>query len=96
VWAQDRACTEGMGAIMDRTQEHLASSDLPVIKMRRLLIRVARQLEAAGTEPPGVRTVPRVAAIPTGLYQRDLPWEQVAAAVTEQIRPDERKLQCRQ
>jgi hypothetical protein len=66
VWAQDRACTEGMGAIMDRTQEHLASSDLPVIKMRRLLIRVARQLEAAGTEPPGVRTVPRVAAIPTG------------------------------
>jgi hypothetical protein len=41
VWAQDRACTEAMGAIIDRTQEHLASSDLPVIKMRRLLIRVA-------------------------------------------------------
>jgi hypothetical protein len=31
--------------------------------------------------------VPRVAAIPTGLYQRDLPWEQVAAAVTDQIKP---------
>jgi phthalate 4,5-dioxygenase oxygenase subunit len=88
VWAQDRACTEGMGAIMDRRQEHLASSDLPVIKMRRLLIRVARQLKAAGTEPPGVRTVPRVAAIPTGLYQRDLPWEQVAAAVADQIKPE--------
>ena len=36
----------------DGTQEHLASSDLPVIKMRRLLIRVARQLEAAGPSRP--------------------------------------------
>jgi phthalate 4,5-dioxygenase len=88
VWAQDRACTEGMGAIMDRTQEHLASSDLPVIQMRRLLIRAARQLERAGTEPPGVRTVPRVAAIPTGIYERSQPWAQVAAAVADQIRPD--------
>jgi hypothetical protein len=56
--------------------------------MRRLLIRVARRLERAGTEPPGVRAVPRVAAIPTGLYERSQPWEQVAAAVADQIRPD--------
>jgi phenylpropionate dioxygenase-like ring-hydroxylating dioxygenase large terminal subunit len=88
VWAQDRACTEGMGAIIDRTQEHLASSDLPVIQMRRILIRAARRLSQAGDEPPGTRTAPRIAAIPTGVYPRSLTWEQVAASIAEQLRPE--------
>src|SRR5439155_902058 len=32
IWAQDRACTEGMGAIMDRTQEHLVASDATLVQ----------------------------------------------------------------
>jgi phthalate 4,5-dioxygenase len=87
VWAQDRACTEGMGAIMDRSREHLGSSDLPVIQMRRMLMRSARELRRADAEPPGVRTGPTVAAIPTAVYRRTLTWDEVADAVGDQIWP---------
>ncbi|HEY2593415.1 MAG TPA: Rieske 2Fe-2S domain-containing protein [Chloroflexota bacterium] len=47
---QDRAIQETMGPIYDRTQEHLGSADAAIIMMRRLLTRLAQQLEA-GTEP---------------------------------------------
>jgi nitrite reductase/ring-hydroxylating ferredoxin subunit len=47
---QDMACQESMGAIYDRTREHLGSSDTAVIAMRRQLLGLARQLEA-GVEP---------------------------------------------
>jgi phthalate 4,5-dioxygenase len=42
---QDRAMTEGMGYVCDRTQEHLGTSDLAVIAMRRILERHAQQLQ---------------------------------------------------
>jgi phenylpropionate dioxygenase-like ring-hydroxylating dioxygenase large terminal subunit len=42
---QDRAMTEGMGYVCDRSQEHLGTSDLAVIAMRRLLERLARDLQ---------------------------------------------------
>jgi phenylpropionate dioxygenase-like ring-hydroxylating dioxygenase large terminal subunit len=47
---QDRAIQETMGPIYDRTQEHLGSSDAAIILMRRLLMRLAQQLEE-GQEP---------------------------------------------
>lgn len=47
---QDMAVTESMGAICDRTREHLAPADVGMIRMRSMLIRQARQL-AAGIEP---------------------------------------------
>jgi phenylpropionate dioxygenase-like ring-hydroxylating dioxygenase large terminal subunit len=47
---QDRAMTEGMGATMDRTQEHLGSADLAIIAVRRRLIALAHDLEQ-GTAP---------------------------------------------
>jgi phthalate 4,5-dioxygenase len=47
---QDRAMTEGMGYICDRTQEHLGTSDLAVIAARRVLEKRARDLEK-GVEP---------------------------------------------
>jgi len=47
---QDRAIQETMGPIYDRTQEHLGSADAAIIMMRRLLMRLARQLEE-GQEP---------------------------------------------
>ena len=52
--AQDAAMTESAGAIVDRSLEHLGTSDTAIIKMRRLLIDSARNLEN-GIEPPGGR-----------------------------------------
>ena len=49
--AQDLAAQEGMGRIVDRTEEHLGSSDSAIIRVRRALIRAARDL-MEGTEPP--------------------------------------------
>jgi hypothetical protein len=47
---QDRAIQETMGPIYDRTQEHLGSADAAIIMMRRVLMRLAKQLEE-GQEP---------------------------------------------
>lgn len=47
---QDAAMTEGMGALVDRTVEHLGTSDTAVIALRRRLIKDARDLEN-GVEP---------------------------------------------
>jgi len=50
---QDGAMQESMGAIVDRTREHLGASDAAIVRMRRRLINAARELEA-GQIPPGV------------------------------------------
>jgi phenylpropionate dioxygenase-like ring-hydroxylating dioxygenase large terminal subunit len=47
---QDRGIQETMGAIYDRTKEHLGSADTAIIMMRRLLMKLARDLEG-GAEP---------------------------------------------
>jgi phthalate 4,5-dioxygenase len=51
---QDQAVTESMGAIVDRSQEHLGTTDAMIIQVRRRLIQVARALRDAGVTPPGV------------------------------------------
>ena len=51
---QDQAATESMGPIYDRTQEHLGTSDAMIIRVRRRLIRAARELRDLGVTPPGV------------------------------------------
>lgn len=50
VRAQDAAMVESAGRIVDRTQEHLGTSDTAVIRMRRLLLGAAKDL-MAGKEP---------------------------------------------
>ncbi len=50
---QDMAVTESMGTVYDRTSEHLGSTDGAVIRMRRMLIKAAKDL-ANGIEPPVV------------------------------------------
>ncbi len=52
--AQDRSVQEGMGAIVDRSKERLGTSDLAVITARRILIRLARELQE-GQEPYAAR-----------------------------------------
>jgi len=47
---QDMAMTETMAPVLDRTVEHLGTTDLAIIMMRRQLMRLARELQA-GHEP---------------------------------------------
>ncbi|HEV7664351.1 MAG TPA: Rieske 2Fe-2S domain-containing protein [Chloroflexota bacterium] len=47
---QDQAMTEGMGYVCDRSQEHLGSSDVAIIHMRRLMLKLVEHLQN-GVEP---------------------------------------------
>src|SRR3954454_2318168 len=47
---QDQAMTEGMGYVCDRSEEHLGSSDVAIIHMRRLMLRMLENFEN-GAEP---------------------------------------------
>ncbi|WP_232699287.1 Rieske 2Fe-2S domain-containing protein [Brevibacillus daliensis] len=48
---QDHAATETMGPIVDRSKEHLGTSDMPIIQMRRMLLNAVADLQE-GIEPP--------------------------------------------
>ena len=69
---QDRAMTETMGPIYDRTQEHLGTTDAMVIYVRRRLINAARALRDEGVVPANVddtslyRVRPASVLIPEG------------------------------
>ena len=54
---QDLCVTEGMGPIMDRTKEHLATMDRPMIAARRVLANAIRELKE-GREPVNVARDP--------------------------------------
>ena len=51
---QDMAMTEGMGRILDRTNEHLGTTDQMIIRTRRRYIAAAKALREDGAIPPGV------------------------------------------
>ena len=42
---QDFSVQEGMGAVVDRTREHLGSSDIGIVAMRRRLLKAAADLQ---------------------------------------------------
>ena len=48
---QDTAMQESMGAIFDRSREHLGTSDIAIIRMRRVMLDHARALEQHGRVP---------------------------------------------
>ena len=52
---QDAAIQDSMGAIVDRTREHLGATDIGVVRFRQYILAATRQLEQEGREPPGVR-----------------------------------------
>ena len=60
--SQDFMATESMGPIYDRSQEHLGNTDKAIIRMRRLLLQSARDLQN-GIEPPATRPTPELARI---------------------------------
>jgi hypothetical protein len=78
---QDQAITESMGPIIDRTQEHLGTSDAMIIRSRRRVINAAKALRDSGTVPPGVDD-PAVYRCRSGgvILPRDADW---LAATTE-------------
>ena len=55
---QDLCVTEGMGPIMDRTQEHLTAMDRPMIAARKVLLNAITELQA-GREPVNVARDPQ-------------------------------------
>jgi hypothetical protein len=68
-----------MGAIFDRTKEHLGVSDKAVIAVRRFLLTTAKELKA-GKEPPHLVRDPAQNWFPhidcfAHLVPRDLPWQ---------------------
>jgi hypothetical protein len=72
---QDQAVQESMGNIVDRTREHLGTSDTVIIAARRFLLRAAAALEK-GDAPPGIKStyekiVPRVIVIPRDVHWRE-------------------------
>jgi phthalate 4,5-dioxygenase len=81
---QDACVTESQGAIVDRTREHLGTSDAAVIQMRKLLMEGARQL-TSGIEPAAARSgeVYRIragyAVIPRGIAYGESP--EIAASM---------------
>jgi hypothetical protein len=51
---QDASLQESMGAIADRTQENLSSTDNGIVMARMRLMKAAMALKDKGTIPPGV------------------------------------------
>ena len=74
IYLQDQVVTEAMGAIVDRTKEHLGTSDTMVIKTRRRLMSAARELQE-GIVPKPVDN-PDMYAIRSGgvLMDRETDW----------------------
>jgi phthalate 4,5-dioxygenase oxygenase subunit len=54
VTMEDHAVTESMGPVLDRSNEHLGTSDAMIIRTRQRLIAAAEALRDKGTIPPGV------------------------------------------
>ena len=61
---QDAGIQESMGAICDRTKEHLGTSDSAIINLRRVFLRGAREL-LEGSEPFVPAMAPCTACVPS-------------------------------
>jgi phthalate 4,5-dioxygenase oxygenase subunit len=81
---QDLACQESMGAIVDRSREHLGTSDVAIIRLRRRQIENIRGVMSGkapiGTDPsidyPHLRSEQRIQTV-------DEPWQRVGAFAGE-------------
>ena len=80
---QDYAVQEGMGPIVDRSREHLGSSDKAIIAARRLLLDNLKSIEEglppAGSDPADYRAVRPAEAIIKGSEH----WQEAMADLLE-------------
>jgi phthalate 4,5-dioxygenase len=73
---QDRAVQESMGAVFDRTQEHLGTSDKAVIFYRRLILRKLQEMDEGKPLPgtaPGLDFSQRAASV---YMPSEAPWQE--------------------
>jgi len=82
--AQDAMVTETAGPIADRTREHLGTSDMAVVAMRRTLMESATQCVATGQPHPAAAS-PWLYAVRA--VQTVLPQEQDVATADEFLAP---------
>ena len=85
IWAQDRAVTEGMGSIIDRSKERLVSSDAPIAHIRNLLLTSAKDLDESNIPPPSEKDFPRMTVVEDCLRKREEDWESVGKSVLAQV-----------
>ncbi|MSQ26852.1 MAG: aromatic ring-hydroxylating dioxygenase subunit alpha [Dehalococcoidia bacterium] len=86
IWLQDQAMQESMGAIYDRTKEHLGASDTGVIKARQLWLRALRNLRDQGLTPSGVMEPETYRVRPvSALVPRNTPWLEATRALFEAV-----------
>jgi phthalate 4,5-dioxygenase oxygenase subunit len=87
---QDLAITDSMGPIVDRSRENLGTGDVLVARLRRFLLKLARQIEAGETPPrsngedfPNIDTrmviAPKSTTYEDVLKRRDWKWGEVAS-----------------
>ena len=84
---QDAAVQESMGAIEDRTREHLVGTDNGIIMTRQRLMRAAKAVMAGGT-PPGIDAVAQrvrafAAVMPRAAALHSAPEMQVGASAVK-------------
>jgi phthalate 4,5-dioxygenase len=53
-WAQDAAMQESMGIITDRSEEHLVTGDIGIVRVRRRLLDVVKSVRDGTMRPPVV------------------------------------------
>ena len=51
LWVQDAACQSGVAPIYDRSQEHLGTTDIGIVRTRRMLLEALKRLSAEGRAP---------------------------------------------
>ncbi len=74
---QDHAVTETMGPIVDRSLEHLGTSDMPIIQMRRMLLEQVRRFQD-GKSLPRLQDIPLETLYSNGKYDsREKEWNEV-------------------
>lgn len=81
---QDHAVQESMEPIVDRSEEHLGTSDLAIIKMRRLLLDSINSVQR-GDDPPGIRSKHRRIRPVEKILSPDLSWRE---NMKQEIYPD--------
>jgi phenylpropionate dioxygenase-like ring-hydroxylating dioxygenase large terminal subunit len=81
---QDRAIQESMGAIVDRSREHLGPADRAVIQARKLLLEAVRTVSEGGT-PRGIEPTYAALAAAEAVLPKDADWWEAALPAGSQI-----------
>ena len=80
IYMQDQAVTESMGAVYDRSQEHLGSADHMVVRTRLFLLQAVKAFRDQGTVPVTVDH-PELYEVRSGgtILPRDVDWLEATA-----------------